>query len=210
VFDLYLITAEQSPAEIAERARAALVDAPAGRVALQLRARHLPERERAQLARTLRAITRERGARLLVSAEIALAVESGADGVQLPERAASVAQARAQLPAGALIGASRHDLAGVQAAGRDGASFVTLSPVFAVQDKGAPLGIGPAGAIARAAGLPVLALGGLDAQRAAAVVAAGAHGVAVIREVFASDDPRRAVARLLAAVDAGRRAGTSR
>jgi thiamine-phosphate pyrophosphorylase len=210
VFDLYLITAEQSPAEIARRARAALADAPAGRVALQLRAGHLPAQEREQLARTLRAITRERGAPLLVSAEIALAVAIDADGVQLPERADSVDRARAQLPAGALIGASRHDLAGVQAAERAGATFVTLSPVFAVPEKGAPLGVETAGAIARAAGLPVLALGGLDAQRAAAVVAAGAHGVAVIREVFASDDPRGAVARLLAAVDAGRRAGTPR
>jgi thiamine-phosphate pyrophosphorylase len=106
---------------------------------------------------------------------------------------------------GLLIGASRHDLAGVQAAARDGASFATLSPVFDVPDKGQPLGAGAFGAIASATGLPLVALGGITHERAAELIAEGARAVAVIREVLGSDDPPGAVARLLAAIDAGRR-----
>jgi thiamine-phosphate pyrophosphorylase len=209
VFDLYLITPERPPGEIVAGLTAALDDAPAGRVAVQLRARHLAERELWALARALRALTRERGAPLLINAAVELAREVAADGVQLPERGPTIARARSLLPAVAMIGASRHDLAGVNAAASGGASFVTLSPVFAVADKGEPLGVERFGAIARASALPVIALGGITAARTADVITAGARGVAVIRELSASGDPKRAVARLLAAVDAGRRGNAS-
>jgi thiamine-phosphate pyrophosphorylase len=206
MFDLYLITAELPAGELLARASAALTDAPRGRVALQLRARHLAAADLRALAHDLRALTRARGAPLLINGSLELALEVGADGAQLPERGPSPQHARAVLPAESLIGASRHDLAGLHQAAHGGATFIVLGPVFAVPDKSAPLGVEGFGAIARTSSLPVIALGGIGAARVPEVIAAGAHGIAVIRDVFASDDPRRAVAQLLAAVDAGRAA----
>jgi len=208
VFDLCLITAELPADALLARATQALQHVPTGRVALQLRGRHLAEPDLRALAHDLRALTRAHGAALLINGSLELALEVGADGVQLPERGPSPLQARERLP-DALIGASRHDLLGVQEAGGTGASFAVLSPVFGVPDKGEPLGVARFAAIARASTLPLIALGGLTAERVPEVVASGAHGVAVIREVFASNDPERAVALLLAAVDAGRRARSS-
>jgi thiamine-phosphate diphosphorylase len=206
MFELYLITPEIAPERIAAQATAALAAAPPGRVALQLRARELADPDLRALASALRAVTRARGAPLLISSALELAREVGADGVQLPERGPSIAEARSRLGPAALLGASRHDAAGVRAAARDGASFVTLSPLHAVPDKGEPLGLPRFAAIARTSALPVLALGGINPARAELAIAAGAHGVAVIRDVFESDDPQRAVALLLAAIDAGRSA----
>jgi thiamine-phosphate pyrophosphorylase len=206
VFDLCLITPELPPDELLARATAALEQAPPGRVALQLRARHLGAPELRVLAHDLRALTRAYGAPLLINASLELALEVGADGVQLPERGPSPRQARDRLGEDALIGASRHDLSGVRDAAQAGATFAIVSPVFPVPDKGDPLGVERFASIATASALPLIALGGLTAARVPGVVASGAHGVAVIRDVFASSEPRRAVSQLLAAVDAGRRA----
>jgi thiamine-phosphate pyrophosphorylase len=204
VFDLYLITPERSPAEILRKTEALLAAAPRGRVAVQLRAKSLARSELAELARELRIRTRESAAPLVISADLALAAEVGADGVQLPERGPSVEDALAALPNTALIGASRHDREGVLSAGRGGAAFVTLSPVFFVPDKSEPLGIERFRAIANASTIPVLALGGITAERARLAVRAGAHGIAVVRELFESEHPSRALHELLAAIDAGR------
>jgi thiamine-phosphate pyrophosphorylase len=211
VFDLYAITPERPAAEIETKLRAMLVGAPRGRIAVQLRAKHLPHAELRGLAQSLRALTAEHGVLLLIgSADIELAVEVTADGVQLPERGPSVASARAVLGSSPLLGASRHDLEGVRAAGSDGASFVTLSPVFSVPQKGEPLGVERFAAIAGASSVPVLALGGIGAASTSELVRRGAHGVAVIRELFDAPHPADALRELLAAVDAGRRSQRTR
>jgi thiamine-phosphate pyrophosphorylase len=204
VFDVYLITPDWEPALILETARAALIGTPPGRVALQLRSKPLAGAERSALAHSLRALTREHETALLISADLDLAHAVGADGVQLPERGASVAEARARLGAQAWIGASRHDLPGVRAAEQDGASFITLSPVFAVPDKSEPLGLDGFAAIAHATRIPVFGLGGIGVARAADVVRSGARGVAVIREVWQSAQPARTLGDLLAAIAAAR------
>jgi thiamine-phosphate pyrophosphorylase len=204
VFDLYLITPDWEPAPILERARAALAAAPPGRVAVQLRSKTLAGDERAALAHALRALTRERETALLISADLDLASAVGADGVQLPEHGPGVHAARARLGARAWIGASRHDVAGVRAAEQDGASFAVLSPVFAVPGKSEPLGLERFAAIARAARIPVFGLGGIGVARVSDVVSGGAHGVAMIRELWDSAQPARTLAELLAALDAAR------
>jgi thiamine-phosphate pyrophosphorylase len=207
VFDLYLITPDRSAREILERAPGLLGAAAHGRVGVQLRSKQLDVTERRVLARELRELTRAHGTALLINGDLDLACEVRADGVQLPERAIGVAAARSRLGDRALIGASRHSLEDVLAAGREVASFVTLSPVFGVPDKGEPLGLSALADVARVSTVPVFALGGIDAMRASAAVRAGAHGAAVIREVWDSADGAQAVRALLAAIDAAR--GTS-
>jgi thiamine-phosphate pyrophosphorylase len=204
VFDLLLITPELAPGDIVTRSRAALANAPRGRVALQLRARHLGDAGRNELAHALWLLTREHGAPLILNDGVELARTLGAEGVQLPERGPSPRDARARLGATAWIGASRHDLAGVLAAASEGADFVTLSPVFAVPDKAIPLGLSGLQAVAVASALPIVALGGITAASAAVVIRAGAHGIAVIRDVLGRQDPAPAVSALLCAIDQAR------
>ncbi|HEY6793743.1 MAG TPA: thiamine phosphate synthase [Kineosporiaceae bacterium] len=102
-----------------------------------------------------------------------------------------------------LAGRSCHDEAEIDRS--VDADYVTVSPVFPTVSKpgyGPPLGVaGLARLVARAAPLPVYALGGVDTPaRAAACRAAGARGVAVMGAVMRSPDPADLVGQLLDAV----------
>lgn len=201
VFELYAITPERPAAEIERRvAQLLAIDQPQ-RIGVLLRAKHLGASERLALGRALRALTRARNAALLVSAELALAVELSADGVQLPERGPRVAEARAALGPSMLIGASRHDARGLALAAEQGASFATLSPVYASPDKGEPLGEARFAALVQAAALPVIALGGVEPTHVAGLMRAGAAGIAMIRALFDARDPAAAAASVLADID---------
>jgi thiamine-phosphate pyrophosphorylase len=82
-----------------------------------------------------------------------------------------------------LIGVSCHSLAEVRAAQEEGADFAVFSPVFHASSEaafGPPQGIGRLGEAARAADIPVLALGGVNKANAALCLEAGAAGVAGI------------------------------
>jgi thiamine-phosphate pyrophosphorylase len=90
----------------------------------------------------------------------------------------------------------------VARAAREAVDFVFFGPVFETPSKaayGAPQGLAKLEAVT-ALGVPVFAIGGLTCENAAQAASAGAHGVAVIREVMSVPDPRRAVSGLLTAV----------
>lgn len=198
MFELLLITDPAAPRGLVGSVRAALEGGSSGRVAVQLRAKHLPPAELLPLARELRAVTRRRGALFFVNEHIDIARASGADGVHLPEAGPQPSAARAQLGPSALIGASCHDPAGLDRAASGGADFATLSPVFESPNKGEPLGLDRFTDWVRATRLPVFALGGIRAEHTRALKCAGASGVAVISAVFQAPDPAAAVRALLA------------
>lgn len=196
---LYLITDASEPARIPRLVSTALRAAPPGSVLVQLRAKDCAPAQRYELALELREVCTAAGAGLLINDRADLAQAVAADGVQLPERALPVGVVRRLLGERALIGASCHDAEGLQAAASGGASFATLSPVFASPGKGKPLGLPQFSALVQRAGLPVYALGGVAASHAPALKAAGAAGLAVISAVFGSRDPAAATSALLAA-----------
>ncbi|MBM4381740.1 MAG: thiamine phosphate synthase [Deltaproteobacteria bacterium] len=144
-------------------------------------------------------------ARVLVNRRVDVALAARADGAHLGFDALPLAEARALLGAGALLGASAHSADEVAAAARAGASYAHLAPIFAPYSKPAsrePLGFAALREAARA-GIPVLAQGGIDARRAAECVRAGAAGVAVTGELCAATDPERAARELRDALDRG-------
>jgi len=167
---------------------------------VQLRERDLPARALLALAERLRDVTARAGARLLVNDRLDVAITAGADGVHLAGGSVSVAEARALLPAGALVGVSVH--AADELAGCD-ADYAVFGPVYATPSKaayGPPQGLARLAAAVAASPVPVLAVGGVDLAGVAACRAAGAHGVAVIRALVAADDPGAATRALLAAL----------
>jgi thiamine-phosphate pyrophosphorylase len=166
---------------------------------LLLRDKDLAREERRALGLRLARIAAEHGFALSVSTDIDLAAEVGS-GVHL-QAAAAVAPARARLGSAAIIGVSAHGLDDVEAAAAAAADYVSLSPIFLTDSKP---GYGPAlgtAALCAAAEheIPVLALGGVTAETAAACLAAGARGVAVMGEIMRADDPAGMVGELLRA-----------
>jgi thiamine-phosphate pyrophosphorylase len=200
-FDLIVIS--DARPELVERVDA-LREALSPRVALLLRDKLAGAGALLDQALRLRAITRAHGASLLISDRVDIALAASADGVQLPEAGLPVATARALLGPQALVGVSRHDLAGLRDAERAGANYATLAPIYASPGKGAPVGCDTLRRAARHTGLPLFALGGVRAENVSELVQAGAAGVAAIREVFDAAQPERAILALLRALTAAR------
>jgi thiamine-phosphate pyrophosphorylase len=174
----------------------------AGLRAVQLREKDLPAGALFRLAGELRALTWRFGARLLVNDRLDVAVAVGADGLHLPADGLPPAAARRVLGHDRLLGASVHAAAEASAAGREGADYVFFGPVYETPSKrayGPPRGLdGLAEACARSP-VPVLAIGGVTAERVADVARAGAAGVAVIRPLLEAGDPDVATKELLGA-----------
>jgi len=168
-----------------------------------LREKDLPDRERLALLAALVALGRDCGATVGVHDDVDAAVATGAGAIHLPS-GSDPRTARTRLPH-ALIGASAHrpdEAAALIAAGAD---YVTISPVFLSESKpgyGPALGLDGLAAAAGAAKGPVIALAGIAPGNAAACVAAGAAGIAVMGEVMRAADPEGVVRALVAAIAA--------
>jgi thiamine-phosphate pyrophosphorylase len=196
---VHLITDRRLAPDLASRAEAALRGLPPGTAALHLREKDLGGRDLLRLARVLRAACRASGQRFLVNDRLDVALACGADGVHLPSSGVPPADARRLLGPGALVGVSCHSEADVRRALDGGASYATFGPVHDTPSKrafGPPVGLEALRAAARL-GLPLVALGGIDARRAGQARAAGAHGVAAIRAWLEGPDPAAAARDLL-------------
>lgn len=174
-----------------------------GALGVQLRDKSASLVALARTARVLRAVTARAGALFVVNAPVVpalrVAVDADADGAHVPCAPELIETARAQLGAASWISTPAHTDDAVARAKDAGATSVLVSPIFATPGKGPPRGVAAlAAARERAGELVVLALGGVEASRAAACAAAGAHGVAVIRALLDADDPA-ATAQALAA-----------
>ena len=181
--------------------------------AVQLRERELATRELLALAESLRALTRQHGAALLVNDRVDVALACDADGVHLPARSFAVADARRLLGAQRLIGVSTHAPAELSAADAAGADFAVFGPLYDTPSKrtyGSALGPAALADARRATARPLFAIGGVDLERVADVHTHGADGVAVIRAVLAAADPAAAAAALLGRCAASRRRGNDR
>lgn len=133
----------------------------------------------AEAAALLR-LARQRGLKLLVGADAALAAAIGADGVHLPERLAAGAR-RLRRP-GWIITAAAHSPTAAQRALAAGADAVVVSAVFpsASPSAGRPIGPLRLALIARQAGGRVYGLGGINDKTARRLLPAGLVGLAAV------------------------------
>ena len=169
---------------------------------VQMREKDLPDAEQFTLARRLRDLTNGR-AMLFVNDSASIAEAVHADGVHLGEASRPVAAVRQQRP-GLLIGRSVHDAETARQAEADGARLIQAGAMFATLTHPGepPAGAGLVRAVAEAASVPVLAVGGVTAANVGEAIEAGASGAAVIRAVLAAADPGQAALALREALDA--------
>lgn len=183
-----------------------VADAVEGGVGIvQLREKDLPPSQLYALALRLRDAIAGK-ALLFVNDRVDVALACGADGVQLGEEALPLDAARAAARGGNLIlSRSVHSAAGAAAAHIQGADLLTLGTIFPT---GSHPGVQTGGLelvkeVAAAVSLPFLAIGGVKPDNAAALIAAGAWGAAVISAIAASPDPRAAASALTQNMKAG-------
>lgn len=150
-------------------------------------------------AATLRAACEAAGALFLVNDHVELAAGAGAHGVHLGRGDMDPARARRRLGPSALIGVSCYnELSRARAAVAAGADYVAFGSFYASPVKPGAVRAGP-GLLRRARRclpVPVVAIGGIRADNAAPLIAAGADAVAVISAVFTAADVEAAARRL--------------
>ena len=178
--------------------RAAAIAAAGSAVALHARDRSAGGAALVRAADRLVALARPAEAAVFVNGRPDVAAAVGAQGVQLAADDLAPADARAILPGG-WIGRSVHSEAEAAAAVAEGADYLLVGNVYqtASHPGRAAVGLGLVRAAA-ALGRPVIAIGGLDAARAAEVRDAGAWGVAAIGALWRAPDPASAALALLA------------
>ena len=167
---------------------------------LQLRLKDATSRELLRVAEIIRERTHIVGAAFVVNDRPDVARAVDADGVHLGQDDLPVAAARRIVGPALLIGVSTHDLTQLRAAAAEGADYVAVGPVYATQSKTgalAPRGLDLIRAARAATSLPIVAIGGITAETAPAVRAAGADSVAMIAALVRTPDVAAAVRRTL-------------
>jgi len=158
---------------------------------LQLRAKDLPSRDFLEISHKVKAICHRTGCVFIVNdrADIALAVE--ADGVHVGQEDLPLEAARKILGPQKIIGVSTHDPQQAQIAERDGADYIGFGPMYGTTTKATGYtarGREQLREIRAQVRLPIVAIGGITVERAAATLTAGADAVAMISELVLAQD----------------------
>jgi thiamine-phosphate pyrophosphorylase len=180
---------QRDPAEVAE----AILRG--GCAMLQLRAKGTGDRALLALARRIAAQCETAGVPFVVNDRPDLALLVGAAGLHLGQDDLPIAEARRVVGEGVAIGRSTHDESQASEAVVDGADLVAFGPIWSTTSKTEPdpeVGLERLASVCRATPRPVIAIGGITLERAAAVRGAGARYGAVISAVCGADDPERA------------------
>jgi len=189
VAGLYALTPdEDDTARLVAAVRAAL---EGGAAAVQYRHKTASAALRRDQAAALARLHAARGALYIVNDDPVLAAEVGADGVHIGAGDASIIAARELLGPDRIVGVSCYDdFTRAESAVQAGADYVAFGSFH-------PSATKPAACRAdvqllrraQSLGVPVVAIGGIDSGNARALVDAGAHAVAVIRDLFDHSDP---------------------
>ncbi|MCL4458996.1 MAG: thiamine phosphate synthase [Chloroflexi bacterium] len=176
-----------------------------GATAIQLRGKEFTTRQLLKVGQEIRQVTHRAGMLFIVNdrADVALALE--ADGVHLGQDDLPAGLARKILGEDRLIGISVGYVAEALQAEREGADYVSVGSIFATiskDDAGEPTGPALIKEVKRAVRIPVVAIGGINANNVLEVIISGADGVAVISAVVSASDVREASYRLRQAITA--------
>jgi len=174
---------------------------------LQLREKELDDRELLELARRIRDITIGSDTLFIVNdrPDIAAAVE--ADGVHIGRSDTNAETARAAVGPERILGVSVNAVSRARRLSNLDVDYFGIGPIFPTStkpDADDPVGPERIAEIAAACpGVPLVAIGGIDASNVAAPLKAGASYAAVVSAVCASDHPATDLERLATAIELG-------
>jgi len=171
---------------------------------LQLRVKQQPTRDFVALATEVQRICRRYQCTLIINdrVDIALAVE--ADGVHLGQEDLPLAAARKIVGREKIIGVSTHTAQQALTAEQEGADYIGFGPLFGTTTKATGYtarGLEQLQEIRQQVRIPIVAIGGITAERAPAALQAGADAVALISDIVLAPDIQYRVKTLLQQLD---------
>jgi thiamine-phosphate pyrophosphorylase len=193
---VYLVTDPASRMGVVETVAAAVTG---GVTLVQLRDKDMDDGAFVALGRAIQEVLAPTGVPLLVNDRVALVGAIGAAGAHIGQSDMDVEAARAILGPEAILGLSVQKHEQVRDA-YPGVDYVGIGPVRATaskRDHAAPIGLDGFAALCARMPLPCVAIGGVTAEDAAPIKAAGGAGMSVVSAICAAEDPAGA-ARILA------------
>ena len=143
---------------------------------------------------------RARGVRFIVNDRADVAALAGADGVHVGQEDLGVEQARAIVGIGRWVGVSTHNVEQFRQAAATSADYIAVGPIFPTSTKQNPdpvVGLELIREVRPLTTKPIVAIGGITLERAAAVIETGADCVAVASDICSAADPAAQVRRYL-------------
>lgn len=199
-YHLYLVTDEL------ERCRHGLLEtvkrAVAGGVSIvQYRSEKLTHEQQREQVLPVQAYLRSVNVPLIINDNVQLAVEIDADGIHIGQDDMPVPEARALIGPDKILGLTVTTPEQMTAVDTELVDYLGCGPVFPTitkEDAPPPMGVEGWAALARMSPLPVVAIGGLNRERTAAIRATGlAAGVAVVSAICSAENPTQAAKELL-------------
>ncbi|RLC94714.1 MAG: thiamine phosphate synthase [Chloroflexi bacterium] len=170
-----------------------------GATTIQLRDKAHARGEIVNLARKLRVVCGEGGALFIVNDYLDVALAADADGLHLGQEDLPLQEARRLMPMDRLLGCSTHTMSQARRAQSEGADYVAVGSVYASPSKSDSMVIGleTLRKVREKVSLPVIAIGGINADNVAEVMSTGVDAVAVISAVMGAEDPEEAARELV-------------
>lgn len=195
--ELYLVTDR----ELARRPLEQVVKSAleGGVTLVQVREKNCSTREFIEIAESMHALCRQFDVPLIINDRVDVAMAVDAEGVHLGQSDMPVKRARAILGTGKIIGLSVESVEDARQAEDEDVDYLGVSPIFFTPTKTdlqRELGIEGLRQIKAFSRRPLVGIGGLSASNAAAVIRAGADGIAVVSAICAADDPKTAAEQL--------------
>ena len=150
---------------------------------------------------------------LIVNDRLGVAVTADADGLHVGQDDISPADARAALGPNRILGVSAGNPEEAAIVDESLVDYVGVGPVYATgtkPDAGAAIGLAGLDVMVDLLSLPIVAIGGIQQETAAAVAARGVSGIAVVSAICNSLDPEAAARELANAIAEGRREASTR
>jgi len=174
---------------------------------VQLREKDAPFEQMVEQASALKALLAPLGVPLIVNDHLDVALAAEADGLHLGQDDGDPQAARNAIGPERILGLSAGDPE--EAATVDPAivDYAGIGPAYATgskADAGEAIGLSGLRRLRACLDLPLVAIGGIDSDKAAAVMTTGVQGVAVVSAICATDDPEAAARKLRDAIEAGR------
>lgn len=171
-----------------------------GVTVFQLREKQADYEQFKRIALSIKPICKEYGVPLIINDNVKLAKEIDADGVHLGQDDLDITSAREYLGQDKIIGVSAHNVAEALAAQQGGADYLGSGAAFVTSTKidAGAIDRKVLADIAHTVKIPVVAIGGINAENITQLQNLGLDGVAVVSAIFAAEDIPCAVRELKA------------
>ena len=171
---------------------------------VQLREKDCSTLEFINLAVLLKKLLASYGVPLIINDRLDVALASDADGLHIGQQDMPYAIARNLIGKDKIIGLSVENVDQAKEANRFDVDYIGLSPVFVTGTKPElvnALGLKGIRRIASISKHCMVAIGGVHSGNAAAILKAGANGLAVVSAIVTADDPMMAAREIRQAID---------